>query len=123
MHSNNTIRISKKNYTHYSKIKNVMEQLVILDKLSIRTSYDNFAKSANDIIKEVNIDKLSFKDFIADVKDTNDTIDIDYQEYEELISAKTAYQAILNFDIKSKKKMDWSQYGIGIDSIIEAYKK
>lgn len=118
-----TIEISKKNYVQYKKVKQIMDELVILDKINVKTSYDQFAKNANAIFKKGEDIKLTFKEFIADTNEGEVEVAIDYQEYEDLISAKTAYQAIKNFDVKSKGKMNWSEYGIGLDSIIEAYKK
>ncbi|MFM2394618.1 MAG: hypothetical protein RLZZ546_2600 [Bacteroidota bacterium] len=118
-----TIEISKKNYLQYKKVKQIMDELVILDKIHVKTTYDEFAKNVNAIFKKGEDIKLTFKEFIADTKDDETVIDIDYQEYEALISATTAYRAIKIFDVKSKGTMNWSEYGIGVDSIIESYKQ
>ncbi len=123
----NQIAISNKNYIKYTKIKVVMDSLVSLDINSTDngTSYILFAKDVNDrmglLKSEAN--KLSFREFIADIQ-TNDTIlYIDYKEYENLITANCCTKAILILDKKSTGKMDWYQYGIAVESIIKSYYK
>jgi hypothetical protein len=122
------IKITKENYKHYKKLKAVMDNLVTLDSLSIKMTYDDFGKNVNQIRKELNKDstssKLSFKEFVADVSDDdNDVMEIDHDEYEKLIGANLAMKALQLLDDKSAGQFNWSQYGIGAESIVKAYYK
>ncbi len=118
-----TIKISKKNYQHYKKFKQIMDELVIVDTVSVQISYSDFAKNVNTLVSQLNDNKMSFKGFIADIKDGEDTIDIDYEIYEKMIMASFAIKAVNILNEKSKGKMDWSQYGIAVEAIVKAYYK
>ena len=124
-----TIEISKANYYQYSNVKEVMDELVIFDKNTgdIRMSYQTFAEKVNEIInkqiKNPSKSKLTFKEYVADVKDNDNTIDIDYQLYEEFIKASLTIKIIKDVN---KIKMDgwsWDDYGATVSSIIQTYNK
>jgi hypothetical protein len=121
------VKISKESYKHFKKLKTVMDNLMTLDSLSIKMTYDEFGQNVNEIRKDVDkktTSKLSFKEFIADInEDDDELIEIDYQEYEKLICANLSIKALEILDVKSKGQFDWSQYGIATESIIKAYYK
>ncbi len=121
------VKISKENYKHFKKLKSVMDNLVTLDSLTIKMSYNDFGQNVNEIKKTIDkktSSKLSFKEFIADINESEDNlIEIDYQEYENLICANMAIKALEILDTKSTGQFDWNQYGIATESIIKAYYK
>ena len=121
------LKISLINFNHYYNLKEVMDELVIFDKNTggVGMSYETFGKKVNDIIKNKvkNQSKLTFKEFVADISHIEETVDIDYQIYEQFIKASLTIKNIQNINKIKMDSWSWDDYGIAVSTIIQTYDK
>lgn len=116
------IKISKKNYQQFIKNIETINGLVTLDK--IKMTYEEYGMKCNEILHSSNkTNSLGFKQFIADINDSDSYIEIEHQEYEKMILSQYMIKTILLLDNKSINNMDWTQYGICLESIVKSYYK